>query len=87
MARKARIALELQKKVKAEQSKLSNGILVTFQVDKENIRKMIGPNGSNIRAAQKIPGVVCAYLLILNHVLTNVMTQVSSASIFQLKGS
>ena len=56
IARKARIALDLQSKVKAEQSKLSNGTLVTYNIERENIGRVIGLDGSNIRAAKNIPG-------------------------------
>jgi predicted RNA-binding protein YlqC (UPF0109 family) len=62
IAKKARIALDLQSKVKAEQSKLSNGTLLTFNVDRENIGRMIGYNGSNIRAAKAIPGLSSCFL-------------------------
>ena len=41
----------------AEQSKLSNGIVVSFNVDRESIGKLIGTGGANIRAAQRMPGV------------------------------
>lgn len=57
IAKKARIALDLQSKVRAEQSKLSNGTLVSYNVDRENIGRMIGYNGSNVRAAKAIPGL------------------------------
>ncbi len=57
-AKKYRIALDLQSKVKAEQSKLSNGIVVSFNVDRDSIGKLIGTGGANIRAAKRLPGSI-----------------------------
>jgi hypothetical protein len=59
-AKKYRIALDLQSKVKAEQSKLSNGVLVSFNVDRDSIGRLIGTGGANIRAAKKMPGLPCS---------------------------
>jgi len=56
-AKKYRIALDLQTKVKAEQSKLSNGIVVSFNVDRDSIGKLIGTGGANIRTAKRLPGI------------------------------
>jgi hypothetical protein len=56
-AKNYRIAIDLQIKVKAEQSKLSNGIMVSFNVDRDSIGKLIGTGGANIRAAQRMPGL------------------------------
>ncbi len=56
-AKKYRIAIDLQSKVKAEQSKLSNGIVVSFNVDRDSIGKLIGTGGANIRAAKRMPGL------------------------------
>ena len=56
MARKARLAQQLQSKVKAEQPKLSSGQMVSFPIEREIIGRLIGPQGANFRNAQNLPG-------------------------------
>ncbi len=56
MAKISRRAQQLHSKVLAEQTRLSSGLLLAFPFERDKFRRLVGANGSNLRAARSMPG-------------------------------